>query len=117
MGGQELKVRTKKMALRVVKLTEALPRSLAGRTFGGQLIRSGTSVAANYRAAQFARSKREFIAKLGIAIEECDETVFWLEMVDEAGLLRSSRITTLKQEALELLAILISIKKRSQARA
>jgi four helix bundle protein len=104
----ELKLRTKKFALRVVKLFQALPRTEESRTLGKQLLRSGTSVAANYRAVCRARSKAEFTAKLGIVVEEIDETVFWLELLVESGILQASRLESLQHEANELLAIFIS---------
>ena len=81
MNKEELKARTKKYALRIIKLVEALPKTTTGRTIGNQLIRSGTSIGANYRAALRARSKLEFIAKLGIVVEEADESAFWLEII------------------------------------
>ena len=79
MNEKDLLQRTKDFALRVIKLVNALPNNPAGRTIGGQLIRSGTSVASNYRAACRGRSKAEFIAKLGIVEEEADESALWLE--------------------------------------
>jgi four helix bundle protein len=88
MDKQELKVRTKNFALRIIKLTEALPKNSAGRVIGNQLLRSGTAVGANYRAVCRARSKQEFIAKLGIVVEESDESCFWLELIVESGLIK-----------------------------
>jgi len=82
----ELKTLTKKFALRIIKVSRALPRCPEPRVIGYQLLRSGTSVAANYRAACRGRSRPEFLAKIGIVVEEADETVFWLEMLTEAGL-------------------------------
>jgi four helix bundle protein len=81
-----LKRRTKLFAIRIVKLFKALPRTEEGRVVGKQLLRSGTSVAANYRAACRSRSKAEFIAKIGVVVEEADETVFWLELLSDVGL-------------------------------
>ncbi|OLB21698.1 MAG: four helix bundle protein, partial [Acidobacteriales bacterium 13_2_20CM_55_8] len=81
----ELKTLTKKFALRIIKVSRALPRCPEPRVIGYQLLRSGTSVAANYRAAYRGRSRPEFLAKIGIVVEEADETVFWLEMLTEAG--------------------------------
>ena len=83
MTEKEMLDRTKKFALRVLKLVAALPNTIAGRAVGGQLVRSGTSVASNYRAACRGRSKPEFIAKLGIAEEEADESCFWMEVIIE----------------------------------
>jgi four helix bundle protein len=102
---QELKARTKSFTLRIIKLTRALPRCPEGRVIGNQLLRSGTSVAANYRAACRARSRPEFLAKLGVVVEEADETVFWLEMLSEAGLVRKERLREIVPEANELVAI------------
>jgi four helix bundle protein len=102
---QELKARTKSFALRIIKLTRALPRCSEGRVIGNQLLRCGTSVAANYRAACRARSRTEFLAKLGVVVEEADETVFWLEMLSESGLVRKERLREIVPEANELVAI------------
>lgn len=105
MNEQELKNRTKQFALRVIKLVEALPRTTAGRAIGNQLIRSGTSVGANYRAACRSRSRAEFVAKIGTVAEEADESAFWMELIMEAGLQEESRVKLLHQEANELTAI------------
>ena len=105
MTEKELQQRTKNFALRVIKLVSALPNSSAGRTIGNQIIRSGTSVAANYRAACRGRSKAEFIAKLGIVEEEADESCLWLELIIESGLMEEKMITSLLKEANELTAI------------
>ena len=93
-------------SLRVIKLVDALPRSTAGRAIGTQLIRSGTSVGANYRAACRGRSKAEFVAKLGTVEEEADESAFWMELIADAGLLPGSRVTPLRTEAEELTRIM-----------
>ncbi|NLN38843.1 MAG: four helix bundle protein [Smithella sp.] len=111
MNQEELKQRTKAFAVRIVRLVEALPPTTVGRTFANQIVRSGTSVAANYRAACRSRSKAEFAAKLGIVIEEADETAFWLEMIIEAGIVPKDRIDSLLQEANELVAIFVSSRK------
>jgi len=104
----ELKLRTKKFALRIVKVFQALPRSEDARTLGKQLLRSGTSVAANYRAVCRSRSKAEFVARLGIVVEEIDGTVFWLELLVESGIISPARLGDLRREANELLAIFVS---------
>ena len=104
----ELKLRTKKFALRIVKVFQALPHSEDARTLGKQLLRSGTSVAANYRAVCRSRSKAEFVARLGIVVEEIDETVFWLELLVESGIISPARLGDLRREANELLAIFVS---------
>jgi four helix bundle protein len=85
----DLKERTKQFALRIIKLVNALPNTVAGRNIGGQLFRSGTSTASNYRAACRARSKAEFIAKLGIVEEETDECSFWLEVIIASKLMKA----------------------------
>ena len=106
MNENELKQRTKTFALRIIKLVDALPRTTAGRTIGNPLMRSGTSVGANYRAACRGRSKSEFIAKLGIVEEEADESAFWMELVVESGLMKESLVNELLKEASELVAIM-----------
>jgi four helix bundle protein len=108
MNAEELKARTKKFALRILKLVAALPNNLQGKTIGGQLVRSGTSVAANYRAACRGRSKAEFIAKLGVVEEEADESAFWLELIIDSGLLQEEKARSLLQEANELTKIMAS---------
>jgi len=101
----DLKDRTKKFALRVMKVVRSLPPSAEGRMIGNQLLRSGTSVAANYRAVCRARSRPEFLAKLAIVIEESDETAFWLEFLVDAGLISELKLKELKSEANQLVAI------------
>ncbi len=113
MNQEELKERTKAFALRIIRLVGALPKTIVGRTIANQIIRSGTSVAANYRAACRARSKSEFAAKLGIVVEEADETAFWLELIIETGILPEDRIKPLLKEANELTAIFVSSRKTS----
>jgi len=111
MNEEELKNRTKKFALRVLKLIDALPNTVSGRTIAGQLARAGTSVAANYRAACRGRSKPEFIAKLGIVIEESDESAFWLEIIIESEMLKANLVESLLNEANEIVAIMVSSRK------
>ena|SRR6266849_1093173 len=111
MTERELIERTKQFALRIIKLVGALPRTIEGRSIAGQLMRSGTSVPANYRAACRARSKVEFVAKLGIVEEEADESAFWLELIIDAGLLNQSEVRPLLGEAGEIVAIMASSKK------
>ena len=107
--------RTKQFALRRMKLVDALPKTIQGRAIGGQLIRSGTSVAANYRAACRARSKAEFISKLGTVEEEADERAFWLELIIEGDLLPAAQIQPLLTEASELVAITAASKKTASS--
>ena len=111
----DLKARTKAFALRIFKLVDALPQTLQGRTVAKQIIRSATSVAANYRAACRARSRAEFIAKIGVVEEEADETLFWLELIVAADLLGAERIQPRLQEADELVAIMAASRKSAVA--
>ena len=104
----EMKDRTKAFALRVAKLVAALPRSVPSKVIGGQLLRAGTSVGANYRSACRGRSKAEFVAKLGIVEEEADESIYWMELLVEAGLVKASRLVPLMKEADEILSIVVA---------
>ena len=114
----DLKKRTKALALRMLKLVDALPKTTAGRALASQIVRSGTSIAANYRAACRARSTADFIAKMGIVEEEADETLFWLELLEESDLVLAAKLTAIKQEADELIAITVaSIKTARRNRA
>jgi len=106
MNARELKERTKQFALRVMRLVDALPNTPKGRAIASQLVRSGTSVAANYRAACRGRSKAEFIAKVGIAEEEADETALWLELITDDKLLPEKKVAPLLKEANEVTAIM-----------
>ena len=109
MNNKELQIRTKKFALEIIRFVELLPNNRVGWTFTDQIIRSSTSVAANYRAVCRAKSDRDFINKIGTVIEEADETLFWLEMIEESEILKQeSKILSLKQEANELTAIFVS---------
>ena len=110
-----LKSRTKTFALGVLALFRSLPRTTEARVLGSQLLRSGTSVAANYRAACRARSKLEFIAKMGVVVEEADESVFWLELLSEGGVMRSEATVSLLKEANQLVAI-FAASRRTAAR-
>ncbi len=111
MTENELKQRTKLFALRVIKLVASLPRIAHGRVIGQQLLRSATSVGANYRAARRGRSKAEFLAKLGIVEEEADESGYWLELIIDSGLLKRNLAEPLLQEANELVAIMVASRK------
>ena len=104
----ELKKRTKAFAVEVVKFARSLPKDWVSVTLGKQLLRSGTSVGANYRSARRGRSTAEFIAKLGIVEEEADESLFWLEVLVEAGIAKPDEARALWQEANELLSITIA---------
>jgi four helix bundle protein len=107
----DLKARTKQFALRVMKMVDALPRTIQGRTIAKQIIRSATLVVANYRAAGRARWRAEFIAKIGVVEEEADESCFWLELIIDSGLLTDERIRPLLSEASELVAIMAASRK------
>ena len=118
MSEPDLKKRTKAFALRILKLVDALPKTTAGRALSSQIVRSGTSVAANYRAACRAKSPADFIAKMGIVEEEADETLFWLELLEESELVTAAKLAAIKQEADELIAITVtSIKTARRNRA
>jgi four helix bundle protein len=104
MRKEELKKRTKHFALKIINLVENLPDTKAGRTIGNQIIRSGTSVAANYRVACKARSNADFISKITFIEEECDETQFWLELIAETNLVKKEKLQDMLKEADELTA-------------
>jgi len=108
MDEDELKKRTKRFGLRIMKLVAALPNTPQGRTVGGQLVRAGTSVGANYRAACRSRSSAEFTARLGVVEEEADESGYWLEMIIEGELMEAKLVEPLLAEANELVAIMTS---------
>ena len=112
----ELKARSKRFAIAIVRLFRELPRTEEARILGRQLLRSGTSVAANYRAACRARSRAEFIAKLGVVVEEIDETVFWIEMLAESGTFPQARLKHIETEANELLAIFAASRNTAKNR-
>ncbi|WP_250631168.1 four helix bundle protein [Rhodoflexus caldus] len=114
MKKDELKMRTKKFALRIIQLAEALPMSRAGNAIGNQLVRCGTSVAANYRAACRAKSVADFICKISMVEEEADETLFWLEMITDSGMMPLHRLQDLQREANELTAIFTAIGKTTK---
>jgi four helix bundle protein len=113
---EELKKRTKQFAIRIVKLFRSLPRSEEARIIGRQMLRSGTSVAANYRAVCRSRSKAEFIAKIGVVVEEADETVLWLELLVDTAIMPATRMAKLLVEANELLAIFAASQHTARSR-
>ena len=115
MNEVELKQRTKQFALRVMKLVGALPEDSVGRPIGNQLIRSGTAIGANYRAACRGRSKAEFVAKLGVVVEEADESGYWLELIVEGELLAKRLVEPLLKEANELTAIMVASRKSAMS--
>ena len=112
---QDLAKRTKEFALAILKLSGGLPKTSEARVLGRQIVRSGTSVAANYRAVCRARSHAEFIAKLGTVVEEADETVFWLELLIESGISQEGRTIALLREAKELLAIFSASRRTAKS--
>lgn len=114
MNSIELKNRTKTFAHQCVKLAHLLPNNVTGKHLAGQLIRSSTSVAANYRAACLAQSKKTFAAKISIALEEADESHFWIEFISDEQILENSKIENLMKEALELTRILAASRKTAQ---
>jgi four helix bundle protein len=111
--GDQLKHRTKGFALRVIKMVGSLPRSIEGRALGDQVLRSGTSVGANYCEAHRSRSKAEFRAKVGDCLKEAEETAYWLELIADSRLLPARRMTALQSECSELIAIFVSIRNNS----
>jgi len=114
LTSQQLKARTKAFAVRVFKLVDALPRTMAAQVVGRQLMRSATSVGANYRGACRAQSRAEFAAKLSIVVEESDEALYWLELAQETGLLKAEVLTEIIQEANELVAIMLASRKTAK---
>jgi len=113
---QELKNRTKAFALRVIKMSDALPRTrAAANVITNQILRSATSMAANYRAVGRARSKAEFASKLGIVVEEADETVFWLEMLSDSGIVSPQKMDSMLDEANQLLMIFSASRRTAKA--
>lgn len=115
MNHDNLKQRTKQFALRVIRMSEVLPHSIAGDVLCRQIVRSATSVAANYRSACRGKSRADFVAKMAIVEEEADESALWLELISEAGLLPESKTTALHQEAGELTAIAVASIRTARA--
>jgi four helix bundle protein len=114
MTREEMKARTKSFANRIVKLCEALPDKWIAKTLGRQLLRSGTSVAANYRAICRAKSNADFINKLRVVEEECDESLFWMELLVENNLVKPARLNALMKEANEILSIVVASAKTAR---
>lgn len=107
-ASRDLRSRTREFALRIIKLADALPSTTAGRVLGSQILRSGTSVGAHYREGQRARSAAEFISKLEGGLQELEETRYWLELIEGAGLIRASRLRGLVEESDELVAMFVA---------
>jgi four helix bundle protein len=114
MTPRELQTRTKAFALRVIKLVDTLPRGTASQVIGRQLLRAATSVGANYRAACRAQSRAEFAAKLSVVVEEADESLYWLELLQESGLIKPEPSAELLKEANELVAISVAARKTAK---
>jgi len=112
----DLRDRTKRFPLRVLKLCDSLPKTEAARTISRQLLRSGTSVAANYRAAGRARSRAEFVAKMGVVVEEADESVFRLDLLVGSGMIAKPRLDDLVAEANELVSIFVASQKTARGK-
>jgi four helix bundle protein len=111
---QDLRDRTKAFALRIVRMFSALPKTTEAQMPGKQLLRSGTSIGANYREAFRARSKTEFIAKCGDSLREIEESAYWLELLVESGVVSMEKLAPLRQECEELIAIFVTILKRAK---
>jgi len=116
VNAEELKRRTKQFGIRIVKLVEALPHNQTASIIGRQLLRCGTSVGANYRAVCRAKSRPDFIAKLGIVEEECDESLYWLEMLVETGQIKPALVANLTKEGEEILAIVVASVKTARVK-
>jgi four helix bundle protein len=116
MNEQQFKDRTKHLALRVIRLADALPRDRSADVIGKQIVRSATSVGANYRAACRGRSDATMIAKLDIVLEEADETLFWMELLTEAGFISETRISELMTETDEIVAMTVASLKTLRAK-
>ena len=111
---KDLAARTKSFARRIIRLFVALPREPVAQVLGRQALRAGTSIGANYREADRARSKAEFISKVGDCLKEADETLYWLELLSDEEIVATSRLAPLIQEANELVSILVTISKRAR---
>ena len=113
---KDLRVRTKQFALRIIRLYSALPPKGATLVLGSQILRSGTSVGAHYREAQRAKSNADFISKIEGALQELDETSYWLELLQDSGLVKPGRLESLERETEELLSIFVTIVKRVKSK-
>lgn len=112
---QELRRRTKDFALRIMRMCRTIPSTRETNMINNQILRSATGIAANYRAVGLARSKAEFISKLGIVLEEADETVFWLELLSDSGIIPASKLRELMAEGNELVAIFLASRKTAKS--
>ena len=108
MDADELKLRFKSFSLRVIKMVDSMPNTISGNAIAKQIVRSGTSPAANYRAACLGKSEKDFLNKLKMVEEELDETIHWLEIIRDCGMIRSEKLSDLLREANELYKIIVS---------
>lgn len=108
--------RTKAYSLRIIRLIDSLPKDDVARTLGHQLLRSGCSVSANYRAAGRAKSRADFIAKMAIVEEECDETIHWLELLVDSDRVKADKVALLKQEGVEILSMVVASIRTAKSR-
>lgn len=116
MKPEEFKERTKAFAVRVIMLVDSLPESRSTNVIANQLVRSGTSVGANYRAVCRAKSHADFISKLGNVEEECDESIYWMELLIDSGKMKASRLSPLMKEANEILAMIVASLNTARSR-
>ena len=117
MNRDDFKKRTKAYALRVIRLVASLPEDRISRVLGDQLLRAGTSVGANYRASVRAKSRADFISKMGVVEEECDESLYWMEILIEAGRIPARRLAALMGEGSEILAIVVASIRTARRRS
>jgi len=116
MASRELGKRTKAFALRMIELVHSLPKSKTGEVIGRQLLRSGTSVGANYRSACCAKSPADFVAKMAIVQEEADESMYWMELLEESGLVGRDNLLPLKEECRSIIAMTVASIKTAKSR-
>jgi four helix bundle protein len=114
---EDLKIRTRNFAVRVVKLFSALPRSTEAQILGKQILRSGTSIGAQYRECQYAKSDADFVSKIQGSLQELEETLYWIELLEEMEIFSTERLAPIKQEANELRAIFITIAKKVKGKS
>ena len=113
---EDLKVRTREFAIRIIKLYSSLPKTTESQVVGKQILRSGTSVGAHYRESQFAKSDADFVSKIEGGLQELEETAYWLEILDEMGLFNGEKLQPIRQETNELTAIFVTIVKKIKNR-
>ncbi|MEJ7699425.1 MAG: four helix bundle protein [Pyrinomonadaceae bacterium] len=116
MVNEDLKIRTKNFAVRIIKLFAALPKTTEAQVLGKQILRCGTSVGAQYREAQHAKSDADFISKIEGSLQELEETAYWLELIEELSLFNSEKLQSIRQETKELTAIFVTIAKKVKER-